>query len=129
MTGPIRRILPLLASLAAMAAGCAGAKPPLYEWHGYEASVQATKIAHDDAQASSGLEETVRAIRSSGNRPPPGVFAEYGFLLYKRGDAKGAIEYFQREANAFPEAKPLMDRLIAKVQQKSAGATSDPEAR
>jgi hypothetical protein len=123
-------MLAQLAWVVAVGTGCATARPPLYDWHSYEASLQATQIAHDDAQASAGLEETVRAIQSSGNRAPPGVFAEYGFLLYRRGDADGAIEYFRREASSFPEAKPLMDRLIAKVQQKSAAPAADsPEAK
>lgn len=110
--------------------GCA--PKPLYNWNLYENSLQASYVAHDDGQAWSGLDATITSSRQTGGRLPPGVCAEYGFLLYKRGDGERAIEYFQQEERLFPESKPLMDRLIAKVKEKQAAKadldTSRPAA-
>jgi len=94
----------------------AGCRPRvLYDWGRYEESLQANYVAHDDAKAFSGLEATVTSTRLTGHRVPPGACAEYGFALYRRGNPQQAIEYFERESQLFPESKPLMDKLIAKV--------------
>ena len=108
----------LLFACVAFASGCA--PKPLYNWNLYENSLQASYVAHDDAQAWSGLEATIASVQQTGGRFPPGVCAEYGFMLYKRGDPDRAVAYFQQEASLFPESKPLMDRLIAKVKEKQA---------
>jgi len=102
----------------ATAWGC-GTKP-LYDWGRYEDSLQASYITHDEAKAWADLEATITAAQQNGGRLPPGACAEYGFFLYKRGQHESAIEYFGREAQLFPESKPLMDKLIAKVREHSA---------
>jgi len=53
------------------------------------------------------------------NRVPPGVCADYGFLLYRRGDLAGAVLFFEKERNAFPESAFLMNKLIERIKKKS----------
>jgi hypothetical protein len=48
------------------------------------------------------------------------VYADYGFLLYRRGDYVGAIEKFEQEKRAFPESAALMSKLIERIQQQRA---------
>ncbi|MBI3782761.1 MAG: DUF4810 domain-containing protein [Deltaproteobacteria bacterium] len=104
-----------------VAYGCAQA--PLYDWGRYEDSLQASYVTHDEAHAQSDLETTINVAK--GRRIPPGVCAEYGFMLYKHGQRERAIEYFEQEAQLFPESKPLMDKLVAKVRAQT---SSDPQA-
>ena len=105
-----------LMTVLACGAFSAGCRPRvLYDWGRYEESLQASYVAHDDAKALSGLEATVTSAQLTGHRVPPGACAEYGFTLYRRGNRQQAIEYFEQEAQLFPESKPLMDKLIAKV--------------
>ena len=113
----VTRWLPVTVAFAcgAVIAGCA--PRPLYDWGRYEDSLQATYVSHDDARAWSSLETTITSAQRTGHRVPPGACAEYGFALYKRGDRERAIEYFGREAQLFPESKPLMDKLIAKLRE------------
>ena len=101
-----------------LASGCAA--PPLYDWGNYEKSLQDSYISHDEAQTWSDLEAAVTTAQQTGRRIPPGACAEYGFSLYRRGQRKAAIEYFQREAQLFPESKPLMDKLITKIDEQNA---------
>ena len=105
--------LTTLFAFVAVGAGCG--PTVLYNWGRYEESLQASYVLHDDAKALSGLEATVTGAQRTGRRAPPGVCAEYGFALYKQGNHRQAIEYFEREAQLFPESKPLMEKLIAKV--------------
>jgi len=106
----------LVVTCAVVSAGCA--PKPLYSWNEYEESLHARYVTNDPAQARIALEAAIQYAQQSGGRIPPGVCAEYGFLLLQNGDSARAIELFKQEARLFPEAKPLMDRLIAKVQEK-----------
>jgi len=112
--------------LAVFGSGCA--PKPLYDWGRYEDSLNDSYVAHNEPQAFADLQATINSAQQSGGHIPPGVCAEYGFFLYKRGDREGAVGYFRQEAQLFPESKPLMDTLIAKVQQQAATETTPPTA-
>ena len=43
---------------------------------------------------------------------PPGLYAEYGYLLLQSGDITQARVYFNLEKKHWPESTPLMDSLI-----------------
>ncbi len=112
--------LGVMFACAAVASGCGPTF--LYDWGRYEEGLQANYMGHDEARAFSDLEATITSAQNTGRRIPPGVCAEYGFLLYKRGQRQRAVEYFQQEARLFPESKPLMDRLIARVNEQVAAS-------
>ncbi len=107
-----------LAALALLS-GCAAGTSGLYDWGDYEDALQAQFLAHDPAAALAAYQETFVALQQNGDaRVPPGLFADYGFLLYLRGDYAGARVSFAREKQLFPESAALMDRLITKVRER-----------
>lgn len=113
--------------LAALLSGCAAASPPLYDWGNYESSIYVRYSSNDPAKAQQYLEEVIQTTASRNGRVPPGVYADYGMLLYQQGRSAQAIEYFQKEAAAFPEAAPLMTKLVERVGHQpapAAGVTS-----
>ena len=120
------RSLLVVFACGAVLGGCA--PRPLYDWGRYEESLQANYVNHDTTKAYSSLEATIVSGQQTGHRVPPGACAEYGFLLYKRGEHEHAIEYFQREGQLFPESKPLMGTLIEKVRGQGSGESKDPPA-
>ncbi|MGH8497448.1 MAG: DUF4810 domain-containing protein [Methylococcales bacterium] len=104
----------LLFAISAMT-GCA--RPSLYDWGSYEDSLYLRYADQDFSQAESYLSQSIpRTAHPS--RAPPGVYADYGFLLYRRGDYAGALQYFEKEKKAFPESSALMTKLSDRVQQK-----------
>lgn len=99
-------------------AGPTGCAPPaLYQWGEYEDSLYRRYVKEDIAGAEAYLRETLVAAELK-SRVPPGVYADYGFLLYRRGDYAGAIEKFEQEKRAFPESAALMSKLIERIQQQ-----------
>lgn len=97
--------------------GCA--TQTLYDWGNYERSLSAQFVDHDPESVRQNLEETLAGLRQHDpRRIPPGLYADYGFLMFQRGDLGHAIESFRREAELFPESRALMDKLIAKVQER-----------
>ena len=47
-----------------------------------------------------------------GKVPPPGLYAELGTLYLEAGDTQTAIDYYQKEQDAWPESQHLMTSLI-----------------
>jgi hypothetical protein len=108
--------------IGATLAGCA--PPALYQWGDYEDSLYRRYVKEDIAGAEAYLRETIVAGELK-SRVPPGVYADYGFLLYRRGDYAGAIEYFEKEKRVFPESAALMSKLIERIQQQEAARPSE----
>lgn len=50
---------------------------------------------------------------------PPGIYAEYGFVMYEQGNNQQAVFYFQKEANKWPESRAFMAKLIANVNNRA----------
>lgn len=121
--GRVRGVSALLAWFAITA--CAPVS--LYDWGDYEDSLYLRYTDQDFGQAESHLHDSLASVNHP-SRVPPGVYADYGFLLYRRGDYTGALEYFEREKKAFPESSALMTKLSERVRSKMS-ADANPEAK
>jgi hypothetical protein len=47
--------------------------------------------------------------------PPPGAYADYAYLMYKRGDRDEAKLYFEKEYLTYPESKVYVQSLMEKL--------------
>jgi len=102
--------------LASLLTGCAG--PSIYHWGKFEDGLHERYVGQNHAEADVYLFETISAAEQQNLRVPPGAYADYGFVLFKRGDREGAISYFEKEKRMFPESSAFMTKLIERVQQK-----------
>lgn len=104
------RILVCCALFAGLLGACAPPTP--YKWGNYEQSL------YDYYKDPETVEALVKAIEASiadaekTKQVPPGLYAEYGYLLMARNENKTAITYFNKEKTAWPESTGLMDRMI-----------------
>jgi len=99
--------------------GCAG--PTLYHWGQYEDSllVRYRDVSTEGRQrAFAMLERTIADAEQDGRKVPPGVYADFGYLLYQQNRIPDAISYFRREATAYPESRYLMDSIISRLEQR-----------
>jgi hypothetical protein len=73
------------------------------------------------------MKEVVMRAEEEG-RVPPGIYAEYGFLLLEQGDRRTAVQYFQKEAAKWPESRMLMEKMIAVAEKRftKPGAPDQP---
>lgn len=46
------------------------------------------------------------------DRVPPGIYAEYGYVLMAQGEINESIKYFKLEKENWPESTLLMDTMI-----------------
>lgn len=96
--------------------GCAPS--PLFYWGDYEDSLYERYVENDTGQTEVHLQESFAEAQKTSQRVPPGLYADYGFMLYKRGDKSGAITAFEQEKKQYPESALLMTKLIERVEQK-----------
>src|SRR5438445_4860374 len=117
-----------MGTVAIALVGCA--QPSIYHWGKFEDGLHDRYVNQNHDQADAYLLETIGAAEQQNLRVPPGAYADYGFLLFKRGDRAGAIAYFEKERLLFPESSAFMTKLIERIKQKEAETTqtAQPQA-
>ncbi len=118
-----RRFIVVIAILLTLS-GCT--PQGLYYWGDYETSLYERYVDNNGQHIDAYLRNTMTEAEQHQQRVPPGVHADYGFLLYTRGDKTGAISYFQKERALYPESTALMNKLIDKIQQQQQKPPTPP---
>lgn len=109
--------LSCLAILSFFILGCASSSQ-LYEYGNYsQRYYQMRKFQTDESLANYKDELAAIMERSakSGKQVPPGVYAEYAYLLEKKGSWDEAKEYYQRELAVYPESRHYIDFLMRQM--------------
>jgi hypothetical protein len=85
---------------------------PMYYWGDYQTRLYAY---YKDPEALQALMEALDLAIAEGekdSRIPPGLYAEYGFLLLVKDQRDEAAIYFNKEKSTWPESTVLMDKMI-----------------
>jgi len=93
---------------------------PLYNWKGYDDVVYAYTKNSDEKSMNNLIEMYEKLIKKPGGTrkaPPPGVCADYGYLLIKKGEIQKGKELLAKETMLYPESKPFIDRIIKRIEQ------------
>lgn len=94
--------------------GCTHQK---YAWNGYDDNLYAYyQNPQNKQQFIEHLQKTI-VLGEQKNNLPPGIYAEYGYLLYENQNFSEAIVYFKKESDLFPESKFFMAKMIDNSQK------------
>lgn len=114
----------LLAVVAVLALGSCStsdtAVKDLYSWYDYEdAAYEYGKKNTDEKQAKlleqyKKLVENQKALRGV---VPPGMYAEYGYLLYKCGKKDEGLGFMKQEISIYPESEKYISRIIKQLEK------------
>lgn len=100
--------------------GSCSSQKDLYYWEDYKDSSYryfAKKRPEDANKLILTLTEMVRnAEKGSRKVPPPGTYAELGFLLIERGDRNAGLSYLKQEMFVYPESKVFVERILKQLQ-------------
>ncbi len=115
----MKKKLTLLAiSLAAMASCTTTSN--LYSWYDYEdATYQYSKKSTDELQVrvAEVYQKMVEKQKGTRGIVPPGLYAEYGYLLYKTGKTEEGLTYLRAEIKNYPESEPFISRIIKQIEE------------
>jgi hypothetical protein len=114
----MKSFIKLFISIVIMLALTACAAKQRYEWSGYDKKLYSHyKDPSQKDEFIQALKETIDDATPDG-RVPPGIFAEYGFVLYEQGNSLEAVQYYQKEADKWPESRPFMAKMINIAQKR-----------
>lgn len=113
-------------ALAVLATGCANNR--LHSWGGYDDLLYAGYKAPDQMEvARTKLEAHVQTLRQSGQRVPPGIYAEVGTFYLQSGNKQTALSYYQLEHDTWPESRPFMTAMLANLSKDLAEKKEDKQ--
>ena len=118
--GSIFFLLPLI-----FVTGCAQTH---YSWNGYD---QALYDHYNSPGEREKYNETLKVIilkAEESGKIPPGLYAEYGYTFYEVGNFQQAVQYFQREADLWPEARFFMNKMIRNANTQGKRASENASA-
>jgi hypothetical protein len=114
------RALVLIALLGFVLQAVSCVAPTRYYWGDYEDRLLAAyENPQEEAAFTTHLRYIIDEATENDKRVPPGIYAEYGYSLYRAGDIESAAIYFQHEADVWPESSTLMLRLIDRMKHLS----------
>jgi hypothetical protein len=114
----MKNILTLLIPII-LIVSCTATKP-LYSWNKYDISSY-NYLKNNDDKSIQELIKNYEAIiaKQKGSRQvvPPGIYADYGFVLLQLGKNEEASAMLEKEIALYPESRIFIDRII-KMQKK-----------
>lgn len=104
-----------------MATGCAS-RPKLYYWGAYEDVLNSYYTKPGSMPAERQIELLNREIELANNNKEhvaPGVYAQLGLAYADMGNVSASEAAFNREAELFPESKPMIDGMLKRARENS----------
>lgn len=101
----------MIAAICVLLSSCASTR--LYNWGSYEQDLfNYYEKPETQEQLIAELQENLQKQEAQGNKPAPGLYAELGTLYLEKNDTASAVEFYQKEYEAWPESRPLMQTLL-----------------
>ena len=111
----MKKIIYLSISLFVM---CSCTTQKLYSWGQYPATSY-SYLKNSDEKSTQELIKTYQIIitKQTGTRGvvPPGIYADYGFLLIQTNNTNLGKEMLLKEIALYPESKIFIDRILKKL--------------
>ena len=87
----------------------------LYSWGNYD-DTSYKYLKNSDEKSTQALMKTYQQLieKQTGTRKtvPPGVYADYGFLLLQANKTAEGKEMLQKEIELYPESKVFIERIL-----------------
>lgn len=92
----------------------------LYSWYDYEdRAYEYNKEPTEKSQVKLLEQYKKLSDKQKGVRGvvPPGMYAEYGYLLYKTGKKQEGIDFLKKEISLYPESEKYISRIIKQLEK------------
>lgn len=106
-----------LLSLVTFLASCAPVK--MYYWGQYNQA----KYQHNKKQTDETMENLIavyvdiinKKSKGTSNKVPPGIYADYGYLLIQKGEIERGKEMLEKEIAEYPESERIVAYILNKI--------------
>jgi len=110
----------IISAICVMALTSCQVQQSLYSWYDSEnATYTYTKRNTEETltKAMAQYEKVINKQQGLRKTVPPGVNAEYGYLLCKAGKKKEGIALLRAEIAAYPESEKFISRIIQQLEK------------
>lgn len=110
----------LVTTIVVLALSSCATTKTMYSWHDYEdATYQYTKKSTDELHVKMLEEYKKLTDQQKGTRGvvPPGLYAEYGYQLYKSGKKEEGLSFLKKEIELYPESEKYISRIIKQLEK------------
>jgi hypothetical protein len=101
--------------------GCISTPKSLYTWGDYQEKAY-IHIKNETDKSLDDLLNTYQTLidKQQGLRKtiPPGICADYGYLLYKQGKKQEGLALLKKEIALYPESSVFISRIIKNIQNE-----------
>lgn len=110
----------ILFAMCVMAMTSCQTQTSLYSWYdSQDATYMYVKRGTDEmlTKAMEQYEMVIKKQKGVRKAVPPGVNAEYGYLLYKAGKEQEGLTLLRAEITAYPESEKFISRIIKQLEK------------
>lgn len=110
----------IIAVVAVLALGSCTSTKTLYSWYDYEdATYQYNKKRTDELKVKVLEQYKKLTDKQKGVRGvvPPGLYAEYGYMLYMSGKKDEGLTFLKQEITLYPESEKYISRIIKQLEK------------
>lgn len=110
----------IISTICVMALASCQTQNSLYSWYDLEdATYMYTKRGTEETltKAMVQYEKVIASQKGIRKIVPPGVNAEYGYLLYKAGKKEEGLTLLRAEIKAYPESETFISRIIKQLEK------------
>ena len=107
-------------AICVMALASCQTQNSLYSWYDSEdATYMYTKRGTEETltKAMAQYEKVIAKQKGTRGVVPPGINAEYGYLLYKSGKKEEGLALLRAEIKAYPESETFISRIIKQLEK------------
>ncbi len=103
--------------------GCVSSAPkPLYSWENYQEKMY-DYVKNGTQESLDNLLKTYQVMidKQNGSRQtvPPGICADYGYLLYMQGKKEEGLTFLNKEMMLYPESSAFVSRIIKNLENET----------
>lgn len=111
----MKKLVLSLMVIVLMLSSCTSSRQPLYSWSNYNTSSY-NYLKNKDEKSMQDLIVTYDKIiaKQKGARKmvPPGIYADYGFIMIQSGKAAEGIKMLKMEVALYPESAQFINSII-----------------
>lgn len=111
----------LFAVFVVMSMASCISKATLYSWHNYEnIYYKYNKKRTDELQVKLVEQYQKLTQKQKGKRGvvPPGLYSEYGYLLYMTGKQEEGLKFLKEEIRLYPESEQYISRIVKQLEER-----------
>ena len=123
----MRHVTLIISCISASLLLSACGQKSMYYWGSYSSSLNSYyKNPGERDKFIESLSKNIEKAEAK-NKVPPGLYAEYGFMMLETGATDQALVYFAKERDKWPESAAMMSKVIERLNKVSA-ASGQPAA-